>query len=101
MRSLLVVVAVVAAGCMVSPEVVKRQFEKEAPPVVVKQAAFDFDCASDRVQVSNLSSRMFGARGCGKKASYEVSCGVDASSGIVPETCKAKINGTVMDSDAR
>jgi hypothetical protein len=49
---------------------------------VVHQASFDLQCAEGEVQAQVLASDMggmiktYGARGCGRQATYKVSCSI-------------------------
>lgn len=38
--------------------------------VTLKRAAFDLDCPVDKLQIHELTTRTWGVRGCGKKATY-------------------------------
>ena len=66
MRSLLLLILTMTAGCMAS-----------GTGLVKKQAAFDLSCSEDQINVVQLTGMndrgtgaTFGAIGCGKKASY-------------------------------
>lgn len=56
-----------ASGCVTVPT------DARAVPAVHKQAAFDFDCPQDQLQIMELGHHKYGAKGCGKKATYTVS----------------------------
>jgi hypothetical protein len=60
---------------------------------VLTRAPFDLDCPRDQINVDELGDRTFGARGCGKKATYLTSrCWSGDFAG-----CKAVLNGTSSD----
>ncbi len=63
-------------GC--SPDV----YGSVISPMLTKQAAFDLKCPVPEVQLSQLSIETFGAKGCGRQASYLL---VDCAMG----TCRA------------
>jgi hypothetical protein len=45
---------------------------------VAKRASFDMSCPAEQIELVQLSGSAFGARGCGKQATYVSSC--DSSS---------------------
>ncbi|HVY31637.1 MAG TPA: hypothetical protein VHB79_34115 [Polyangiaceae bacterium] len=57
---------------------------------VLSRAPFDLDCPKDQINVQELGERMFGARGCGRKATYVTN---RCWSGDF-EGCKAVLDGT-------
>jgi hypothetical protein len=65
------------------------------------QAAFDFACAEEQVEVTTISSfgSRFGARGCGRRASYgwNSMVGVFMVSAVMPDTAAvAPTNSTTV-----
>lgn len=38
--------------------------------VTLKRAAFDLDCSEDQLQIQELTTRTWGVKGCGKRATY-------------------------------
>jgi hypothetical protein len=42
--------------------------------LVVQRAPFDLQCSEDRIQVYDLGNNAFGAKGCGRRATYVVNC---------------------------
>jgi hypothetical protein len=84
MGLLFVLTAMIGAGCASGP----RAAEDAPPPAkvdknaakVANQAAFDLQCDAAQLQVAVLSADMggmlktYGVRGCGRQATYKVSC---------------------------
>lgn len=74
MRPLLLVAAVGAlAGCATA----YTQSES-----VMRRAEFDLECENGTLHVTELGANVFGAEGCGRRASYVVVC-----SGVLSSTC--------------
>ena len=60
---------------------------------VRQRAGFDLKCDNNQVTVQQLGDRMFGARGCGKRATYVTDrCWSGDTDG-----CKAVLNGVQPD----
>lgn len=55
--------------------------------VVKRRAAFDLNCPSRSLAVTELGSRTFGVRGCGRQATYLTTGGCTAE-----ENCTAVVN---------
>jgi hypothetical protein len=43
---------------------------------VKKRATFDLDCPESKIEVVDIGGSIWGATGCGKKASYIAACGL-------------------------
>ena len=70
----LVLVSIIITGCAISTE----RREEISLEKVRKRAAFDMNCKARKIKVQKIDGAAFGARGCGKKATYIIdglSCG--------------------------
>ncbi len=49
--------------------------------VTLKRAAFDLDCPENQLEIQELTTRTWGVRGCGKRATYitEGECSTEGS----------------------
>ena len=57
---------------------------------VQARAAFDFNCSSESLKISELHPRTYGVEGCGKRATYLL----DGECSIA-STCKAVLNSPI------
>ena len=53
-------------ACAVTPQ----QYNEIMTTKVKERAAFDFECSKDTIEVQKIGITSYGAKGCGKKASY-------------------------------
>ena len=50
---------------------------------VVKRASYDLECSGDQIELVSLPGATFGARGCGKQATYVQSCDTSSCTWVI------------------
>ena len=70
--SIVVALALMAAGCIPTPE--------ERKPLVKRQGAVALKCDEAQVVVTHVGHRLFEASGCGRQVMYQVNCHLGVSS---------------------
>jgi hypothetical protein len=84
MRALAAILLLSITGCATS----------NGESAVRQRAGFDLNCPNEQIRVQELGDKMYGATGCGKRATYVTN---RCWSGDL-EGCKAVLNGVSTDS---
>lgn len=85
-----VILSIAGSGCATT-EGLYKQVDETAPGLVLPLAAFELSCPKEKLNMVTVGKAQYGVTGCGKKATWGVTCMASPLTGnIERESCGAK-----------